>query len=218
MIKIAEIVEEILTGSDIAYSALISGYLNLSAYAHSIKGQVEKKALKPVRHGTIVVALSRLKKKLPNQSQVLPRFVAENLAVRTGLAEIAFEKTKTNLDLLRLLYKDDRFFESDFFTVTHGVNELAVILPETLAPAVFKLYGKHKPKFSVNRLASLTVRFGEKYFVVPNIIFLLVRPLALKRINVVEIVSTYTELTFIVYEKDLQEAFLLLNALLRSQK
>jgi hypothetical protein len=218
MLKIAIIVEEIITRSEVAYFALTAGYLNLSAYALSIKEEVEKRALKSVRQGTIVTALSRLAKTLPAQGQVLPRFIAENLAVRTGLAEIAFEKTKNNLDLLRFLYKEDRFFAADFFTVTHGVNELSIILPENLAPAVLKLYGKQKPKLSVNHLASLTVRFNEKYFVVPNIIFSLIRPLALKRINVVEIVSTYTELTFIVGEKDLPESFLILNSLLRTQK
>jgi hypothetical protein len=47
----------------------------------------------------------------------------------------------------------------------------------------------------------------------PNTIFALLRPLALNRINLVEVVSTYTELTVIVAEKNLQAAFFVLSKL-----
>ena len=77
MIKVAAVVQEILMGSEIAFSALSSGYLNLSAYASSIKSEVEKRARKPVRQGTIVVALSRLAKTLPKRPPIMPTIKVE---------------------------------------------------------------------------------------------------------------------------------------------
>ncbi len=218
MIKVANIVQEIVTASEIALSALNAGYLNLSAYAHTIKSEVEKRSKKSVRHGTIVVALSRLAKSLPARPPILPDVKAENMAVRTGLVEIAFDKTKDNRNLLRSLYQKEQFLAADFFTATHGVNELAIIVPEELSALVLKIFDKQKPKLFIDKLASVTVRYGEKVLTIPNVTFAIIRPLALKRINIVEIVSTYTELTFIVSEKDLQETFLTLNTLLRSPK
>jgi hypothetical protein len=60
-------------------------------------------------------------------------------------------------------------------------------------------------------LAGLTIRFPAKYLHVPNTTFALLRPLALNRINLVEVVSTYTELTLIVAERDLERTFVVLN-------
>ncbi len=218
MLKVADIVQEIVTDSEIAFSALTAGYLNLSAYAESIKSEVERKTHKQVRHGTIVVALSRLAKGLSKRAELLPAVKIENLAVRTGLTEIAFDRTKTNRLLLRNLYQNEQLMLADFFTVTHGVNELSIILPEDLTKAVLKLFGKEKPKLLLNHLASLTIRYDEGCLFTPNINYAVLRPLALKRINIVEVVSTYTELTFIVSERDLQEAFLTLNSFFRLPK
>ena len=119
---------------------------------------------------------------------------------------------------MRSLYQREQFLAAGFFTATHGVNELSIIVPEELSALVLKIFDKQKPKLFINKLASLTVHYGEKVLNTPNVTFAIIRPLALKRINIIEIVSTYTELTFIVAEKDLQETFLTLNTLLRMQK
>jgi hypothetical protein len=211
MIKVPEVVREILLSSEVALSALSGGFLNLSAYAASIQPEVERRAKKPVRTGTIVVALSRIAKSIDAQSPLLQDVQLENVAVKTGLVELTFEKTKLNRDRLQRLYEDKDFAAAEFLTVTFGVGELSIVVPENLRKAVLKLYQNQQPKFLLGNLASLTLRFNEKYIEMPNVIFSMLRPLALKRINVVEIVSTYTELTFILRERDLKVAFVTLS-------
>jgi len=50
------------------------------------------------------------------------------------------------------------------------------------------------------------VRFvEEEYIEVPNMIYALVAALASKRINLIEIVSTFTEISFIVRQKDMSK-------------
>lgn len=207
MIKVPEVVRELLFSSEVALSALSAGYLNFSAYAASIQPEVERRARKPVRVATIVVALSRLAKTIHGQPPLVPEARIENLSVKTGLVELTFEKTKLNRDRLQRLYQDKDFAAADFLTVTFGVGELSIVVPENLQKAVLRLYQNQKPKFFMTDLAGLTLRFDERYISVPNVIFAYLRPLALKRINIVEIVSTYTELTFIIHESDLKEAF-----------
>ncbi len=218
MLKVANIVEEIINGSEIAHSALSAGLLNLSAYAKTIRSEVERKTRKEVRHGTIVVALSRLSKTLSKRAALLPKVRVENLSVKTGLVEIAFDRNKANRNLLRSLYQNEQFMEADFFTVTHGVTELSIIVPENFTKTVLKVFSRQKPKLLIDKLASLTVRYKEDCLFTPNVNYAVMRPLALKRINIVEIVSTYTELTFIVGEQDLQEAFLILSKLFHPAK
>jgi hypothetical protein len=48
--------------------------------------------------------------------------------------------------------------------------------------------------------------------------FALLRALAVRKINIVELISTFTELTFLVQQADLNELFQLLNGLMRERK
>src|ERR1700761_1735159 len=109
MIKIADVVKEIVFSSEIAHSALCSNYLNLSAYAETIQKEVERRTKKSVRPGTIVVALSRLAKTLEAQNPLTPAVEIKDLAVKTRLIELTFDKTKINREKLQRLYVDKDF-------------------------------------------------------------------------------------------------------------
>lgn len=221
MIKISNVVREILYSSEIALSAFNDGYLNLSGYAKAIRKEVETRTKKPVRVGSIVVALSRLKKttgKTGKRKPLLPEVAIEDLSVKSGLVEVAFDRTAGNLARLRELYRDSRINASDFFMVTQGTGEITIVALETALPHIINVTRPAKPKAMIRNLVGLTARFDERYLAIPNVIFVFVRQLALKHINIVEIVSTYTELTFIIDEKDLQEAFLALNELFANEK
>ena len=211
MIKVSDVVREITLSSEIALSALSDGYLNLSAYAKLIKPEVERRARKPVSVGSIVVALSRLAGSLKAQEPLLPEVQLENLSVKSGLVEITFDKTRENRDRIEQLFQDKSFAAADFFTLTHGIGELSIVVPEGLKNSVLALYKDQKPKLILGNLASLTVRFDERYLWIPNVIYALLRPLALNRVDVIEIVSTFTELTFLLNQRDLNSAFVTIN-------
>jgi hypothetical protein len=218
MIKIANTVEGIVNNDEIARSALGGGYLNLSAFAKSIHDEVEKQTKKSVRIGSIVVALSRMQKRIKQNSSLLPHIIVDDLSVRSGLMEIAFDRTKESIDRLKRLYGDRAFSSADFFTVTQGIGEISIIASEAAEKHIVRVYKGQKPKLQLRGLVGITVRFGGQYIEIPNVTYTFVRGLALKRVNIVEIVSTYTELTFILREKDLQTAFLILNNMFRARE
>ncbi len=221
MIKISDVVRDILTSSEVALSAFSEGFLNLSGYAKVIRRDVEARAKKPVRVGSIVVALSRLKKsegKATKRKPLLPEVAIEDLSVKSGLVEVAFDRTRENLARLRDLYRDPAINAGDFFMVTQGTGEITIIALESALPRITAVARPAKPKAVIRNLVGLTARFDPKYLEIPNVTFVFVRRLALKHINIVEIVSTYTELTFIIDQKDLQEAFIALNELFKNEK
>jgi hypothetical protein len=92
-------------------------------------------------------------------------------------------------------------------------NEISLILPAALKGEVLKVFKGDKPSLVQDDLASLSLRFSAQYLHTPNTIFALIRPFALSRINIVEVVSTYTELTVVVAEGDLQAAFAIMSKL-----
>ena len=217
MLKISDAVRDILFSSEIAMSAFEDGVLNLSAYAKTICEEVERRTKKPVKTGSIVVALSRIRRESGKRQPLVPDAEVEDLSVKSGLAEISFDRTRAHLARLRNLYRDPAVNAGDFFMVTQGTGEITIVALTNTLSDITTAMRPLKPKAVIKDLVGLTVRFKQDYISVPNIIFAFVRQLALRRINIVEIVSTYTELTFIVSQHDLHNAFLALNELRASK-
>lgn len=218
MIKTPEIVEGILIADEVALSAFSDGTLNLSAYAKKIRKQVEERTKKSVRAPSIVVALSRLRLHLKKRKPIVPKVTLRAIAAKSGLVEVAYPKTAANRRRLTALYSQSDFTEADFFTVTQGVGEISIIVPAGLQKRVTALFKGEAPKIALSGVASLTVTFEESYILTPNTTFAIVRTLAVHHINILEVVSTFTELTFLLKETDLQRAFNLLSDLLERPK
>ncbi len=201
MIKITDIIKEMLEADDVAREALKLNYLNLSAYAKRIRPSIEAKLYKPVAMGSMIVALSRLQKTFEAEPDYRPAIRIETMSIHPNLAEITFEKTTDTLSAASTL-KEAITNTDAFFAVTQGTNELTMIFDAKHVTEVLAHFMR-KPKGQYAALTAVTVRFVEAdYIEVPNMIFTLVSALAVKRINLIEIVSTFTELSFIVRSKD----------------
>lgn len=203
MIKISQAVDEIIKGDEIAFEAHKAGLLNLSAYAKQIQPAIEKKLYKPAKIGSIVVALSRIKDEIDTLADLKPRVKIQDLIIKYPLCEITYEEDEVSLKALTSLpanlQKKDKFL-----TITQGVSEITLICSSELQIEILKHF-KTKPSGKYEDLVAISVRFAEEeYIEVPNMIFTLVSALATKRINLIEIVSTYTEISFIVRNKDMQ--------------
>lgn len=217
MLKVTDIVREIILSSETELTAMSRGVLNLSAYAKRIRSEVQRRARKPVEVGTIVVALSRFASTVKTEDPLLPPVVVNNIAVKSGLAELAFWNTKENKARAAALYTNKQLAQADFLTITYGIGEISIFLPEDLVATALRGFRGEKPKLHLENLASLTVRFGEHYIETPNMYFALLRHIAVRRINIVELVSTFTELTFLVHQNDLTDLFQTINGLMRNQ-
>jgi aspartokinase len=218
MFKVIDIVRDILYSSEPELTILSRRLLNLSAYAKRIQLEVERRAHKEVQLGSIVVALSRISQELTDEDPLLPEVKLDGIAVKSNIAEIAFNKTPANKAKATKLTVDKELSQADFLTVTYGASEISVFAPMTLMSAVSRTFRPEKPKLLLNNLAALTVQFGNQYIETPNMYFALLRAVAVKRINIVELISTYTELTFLVRQDDLNELFQTMNALILKRK
>lgn len=215
MLKITDIVKDILFASEPELTALSRHVLNLSAYAKRIQPEVERRALKKVQAGTIVVALSRISSDLSDEDPLLPRVVLDSIAVKSNLAEITFNKTAENKMQAQKLATKKQFAQADFLATVYGVGEISIFCPMSLVQPIIESFKPEKPRLVLGNLAALTVQFAERYIETPNMYFALLRALAVKKLNIVELISTYTELTFLVRQKDLNELFVLMNGLMR---
>ncbi|MDP9249088.1 MAG: hypothetical protein M3M85_01070 [bacterium] len=212
MIKIQPIVQEIVLGEIEAYVALSNGYMNMSSYAHKIRPAVEALTKKQVTINGLVVALSRLKKEFKKEKPLLQEVAITNITTKLPLSEMVYENTDALVNRLESLHKKISVSREDFFTATVGTKELSIVCSSNMEKKIIGHFNT-KPKFVGHNLSAIGISFKEDQLSTPNIIFSLISVVARARINIAEIVSTYTELIFIVAEKDFSKTVALFSSM-----
>ena len=214
MIKIQPVVREIVLGEIEALFALTNGYMNMSSYAYQIRPKVEEQTKKKVTIASLVVTLSRLRKEFKKERPLIHNVAITNITTKLPLSEIVFENTSKFMEGLESLHKNILISREDFFTTNMSTTEVDIICSSSLANKVVKHF-KMKPKIVNHGLAAVGISYGPEVFGVPNTFFSLLSITARARINIEELVSTPTELIFIVAEKDFGQTVALFSELRR---
>lgn len=204
MIKIQDVVRDIVYNEEEALYSLSMGYMNLSAYAKRIQKEVEDKTKKDVKTTGIVVALSRAQKQLKKVHPLVQDIKINNITAKSPLSEIVFEKTPIVLSKLSSMYEKIKTTNDDFLTMTLSTSEITVICSDRIKDSVLKHF-KDKPRMIESGLASIGISIDPKYYPMPNITFSLIRRIAKKRIPLSETITTHTEIIFIFPQKSLSE-------------
>lgn len=205
MITVAQSVEETLLHDDVALAAARKGWLNLSSYARAIQPEIQKQLLKDIQQGTIVTALSRIVASLATPTAEANDAI-QSLSVHSNLEGMTYERTANVSATIRDIYRRVRAESTSYLTVTQGVNEVTVVAEGGVAQTFRDALRGNRTIYDKTNLVGITAKFAVGNLEVPNLIFTLSRRLAYKDINIIEIVSTATELTYIIEKKDLATA------------
>lgn len=173
------------------------GLLNLNAYAKQIHHQVEELTMKDVQLGTIVVALSRISNEIKKQESIQPPVMLNGLSVVSPLCDITYEKTVTTSALAHSLPHRTDKSAKEVLIVTESVSEVTIIASERYRNEI-KEHMSASEKAEFSNLSGILVSFSGHYTAVPNTLYSLFSALAIHRINIIEVVSTYSELLFVV--------------------
>jgi len=186
----------------------------MSSYAYRIRPTVEERAKKQVTIASLVVTLSRLRKEFKKERPLTHDVIIKNITTKLPLSEIAYENTSKFIRELESLHKNISVSHEDFFTTTIGTSEIDIICSTNLENKILKHF-KIKPKWVNHNFAAIGISYGPEVFGTPNVFFSLLAVTARARINIEELVSTPTELIFIVAEKDFGRTVALFSELHR---
>lgn len=212
MISVSQAVEDIVKRNPFLGDALAKGIINHSSLARIIKPQIEKTLFKDVQDGSIVVALNRLSKKFKkieagqNKLQGLG-----DLTVRSNLVDYTFLNSPTlgsaqNKLLERVADKKDIFM-----TISHGINQVTIIASQTLETDIKEIFKGETSICSLKNLSSLTIKIPIEATKIPGVLYSILKVLAWEGINLIEFISTFTELTLVMESKDIDRAFTLIK-------
>lgn len=212
MIKIAAIVKKIYLEDDLVRALAARDLLNITAYARSIKKRVEKELVKEVEIGSIAAAVKRYASSGEQMDLPQDKFV-QKISLHTDLVGISFERSKKLVNLIGKIYGELEKKDT-FLTVTQGISEITIVAEsETMQKFLESVKGFEKI-YDKADLIGISAKFDVKYLHIPNLIYILTRQLALQNINIIEIVSTASEISFIIDKGDMEKAVSQLNKLL----
>jgi hypothetical protein len=215
MIRLADVLKDLVDKNPLLQSGLRHRLLNLTQLSKFIRPQIEARAKKEASEAAILMALSRLQQSFGE----IPKSEAEkksggvssadihvdNISINAQLCALSFHNSiEVNRGLNSLYNRVHR--KSGFITITHGMQEIRVIL-ERVSLALVKECVPEKPLMSHQHLASLGVSFKKNYLETPGFFYLMFQQLYFQNINVVEIASTANELLIYVHENDVRLAF-----------
>ena len=219
MVTVAHVVENIVERRPFLEEAIAEGIINYAALAEKLKPEVEKELKKNVKQSAIMMALRRLSEKLKESfvGQAPVKFRESDLTIKSDLAEITFVKSPTTMDTIRRIYSMIDFQHGDFLTVTQGIYEVTVIVSKKYKKSIEKVLLDEKTIKSLDNLSSLTIKIPVTAINTVGVFYVITKSLNWANINIVEAVSTFTELTVILKEDDISLAFNVMKGLINAE-
>ena len=185
--------------------------------AEQLKPEIEQELGKKIKESAIVMALRRYAEELQSFDKKIKKFSFHGeIIMRTGMMDFNVIKSRSLLNKIKNLYGLVDFERGDTLNIILGSNEVSIVANEKYRE---KLSDFLKGEKIINRefdLVALTIIFGNKdFFDTPGVIFTAIRRIAWEQINIYEIISTMTELTFILSKKDSIKAYNALQELVK---
>ena len=192
---------------------MMRGLINLSELARHLRPQLERDLWKPVGQAAVVMALTRLATRLQQNDQaevkVLPKI--GELITRSELTEFTYTNSDTSYECQRNLLEMAERHPGVYVTVTQGVREVLVISGRSMASSVESCFASEQLLLKKNNISALTLRLTPDSKHTPGIFHSILKQLAWRKINLVNMICTYTELTILLEQSEMALAFSVLS-------
>ena len=209
MKTITDCVHNILRHQPFLEDALSRDIINFSSLAADLLPQVEKEMRKPVKPGSIVMALRRYHPKRIKHSENLGSL--GDIVVRSGITEYAFLNSNTILTSQSNLLNTVKDKSKTYFTYSSNFQESNILVSSSLKEIVENHF-KNETCISVtDNLASMSIALPDDSSRSIGLYFYIFKLLAYEGIPVFEMISTSNYFTLFLEKEYVNDAFLLMN-------
>jgi len=219
MVTISNLIEHEIKRKPLLQEALTQGIISFSSVAEQLEPSISKHLGKDVHLPAIIMALRRHAEKLQQKSKEQKKFNYQSeIIMKSNLTDVAILKTSSFFTKLQAIYNLVDFEKGDTLNIIQGNYEISIIINSKYKEKLLAMLSDEKVQINEDNLSSLSVNFSKDYVDTPGVLFEFTRKLAWNNINVVEIISTSKELTFIISKKDAVQAFEALQELTEEKK
>ncbi|MBI2144103.1 hypothetical protein HYU17_03040 [Candidatus Woesearchaeota archaeon] len=214
MVTASAVVKKIVNEKPLLQEGLRQGIISFAALAERIKPQVEMQLGTKVKDAAVVMALRRHSESLRASDVKRIRFAPHTqLTLKTNLVYFSAKRSGELFRKLEALYKSFDYESGETFNVIHGNHEVSIIANDRHEKKVAAAIGEEHISTMGKNLVSVSMSLEKDFLYTPGVIFAATRKLYWDNINIFELVTTATELTFIFQKKDAMRAYASLEEL-----
>ena len=218
MLSISTKVEQIVMESAFLVEGLGRGLINLSELARQLQPQIESALWKPVGQAAVVMALRRLAERLPPQKigEVALAHRSGELTTRSELTVFTYRYSEQTYECQRQLLALAEPQRGAFITITRGANEVMIICSRALTCVVEEVFSCERQVARLERLTAVTLHLDPDKCGTPGIYHAILKKLAWDKINLINMICTYTELTILLEQSQTGAAFSVLSKIVEN--
>jgi hypothetical protein len=211
------IIEEIVKKKPFLQESLSKGIINYAALAEILKVDVEKYLRKEVKLSAINMSLRRLAEKLERNSINNLKFDDEtDITLRSNLFEVIIKRNKYTEEKRKKIYL--RLQNKDFYSTTYGIEQICIISNHKFKDEILSVFDDEDIIAIFDKLGGITINFSNDLVEEPGFFYLMTKSLAWEGVSIVELISTLTEMTFILHDEDLILSFNSLKKIIDENK
>ena len=213
MRTIQEAVTAIINKTPFIEEALYDKLINVSSLARIIKPEVETMLKKEIKDGAIMMAINRLSPSSVLKTRRNIKKIAlssGDFIMRSDLCDYTFKNTPTLVQRISKLLNDIGNDNNNFLTISQGVFETNIVVSKKLKERIDEIFKDEIALWSITNLASITIKLPKSNIEQSGIYYFILKQLAWADISVQEVISTTHEITIVVKETDIKQAFSIL--------
>lgn len=218
MPNLREEIKAMLKEQPFVEEALHEGLINISSLARRMSPELERRMGKKVNEGAVIMAVRRIGPGLQLQLQNrFRRFMTQlgDIIVRSNLVEYTFKNNASLAACEHQFLASITDLGNGFYSFSRGVDETTIIISAHFEDALQDAFKGESIINSSDELSSITLKMPSSNRETLGLYFFLFKNLSEGGINVMEVISTSNEATFVVRQRDVDRAFSILNGLKR---
>ena len=210
MRTISSVVHNLIKHQPFLDDALARDIINFSSLAADLQPQVEKEMRKPVKQGSIIMALRRY---LPKRSKFTNKDFRKlgDIVVRAGITEYTYLNSSTIIASKARLLEEVKGSSGAYLNYSSNYQESNFLVSSNLEEIVKEFFKQETLVNEKKDLSSITIALPEGNTQTVGLYFYIFKLLAFEGIPVYEIISTANYFTLFLEKEHINQAFVLMN-------
>lgn len=219
MITIHKAVKDIILEFPFLEELLIRDLINYSALARQIRPTIENRLYKTAAQGSIIMALKRLRHSfITSPTDKLDNIINQlnNISIHDNITSFTYSNSPTIHHAQNILIKKivpNTSNSKNFLSFTGGLYETMLFVSSENEELVEKTFSAENLLGKIQKLCCTTLILPTNAYQTPGLYYSILKKLALNNINIIEIVSSSTELTIYFNKADLDRALVAIKSL-----
>ncbi len=210
MAGVSKTVTALIQQSPFLEEALADKLINVSALARHIHKDVCDRIGKDINEGAIVMAINRMEPGYYHKINLgIKKFFNRlgDFTVKSGINDYTFKNSETLLLSQANFFKKISSETNSFISFSNGIKESTIIASNNLHETLVDFFEGEQLIGHKKNLATVTINLPKDNTEISGVYYYILKKLAWLGINIIEVISTTNEVTFLVADEDIDKTF-----------